>query len=181
MFIYFLTCFLQPIILPVPEPVTIMAGSATFGPSAGAFIGFLGTILGITTMFFLSRLASEKLIVRFINEKKIAKFNKYIEKNEVIMLLGLFILPILPDEVICIGAGLARINKTKFILVAIFSKLVTSISLAYSISFFKISINDILSVFIIVAILSLIVKSIYKTLKNNVNVKKTRKRVYSLR
>ncbi len=46
-FIYFVICFLQPIILPFPEPITIITGSLVFGKFNGAIVGFLGTILGI--------------------------------------------------------------------------------------------------------------------------------------
>lgn len=172
MFIYFLVCFLQPIMLPVPEPVTIMAGSAVFGPWVGAILGFLGSALGIITMFFISRVASYKLISKFVHEGKIVKFNKYIEKNETLMLLGLFILPILPDEIICIGAGLARINKLKFILVTVISKLITSISFSFSISVFNFSIVDILAVVIIVVIVGVIGKQVYSTLRKKRSVKR---------
>lgn len=166
MLIYFSICFLQPIVLPLPEPVTLMAGSSVFGPATGAFLGFSGTILGILTMFYLGRLASHKFINRFIDESKLLKFNKFIEKNEALMLLGLFILPILPDEIICIGAGLGRINPYKFIIVAIVSKLITSISLSYSLSLFNISFSTIISIFISLAIIYLLFKWLYKVVKN---------------
>lgn len=171
MFVYFLVCFLQPIMLPIPEPVTIIAGSTVFGPYMGAFLGFLGTILGIITMFFLGRMASEKIISKFIDESSLEKFNRYIEKNEIIMLFGLFILPILPDEIICIGAGLARIKKIKFIVVAIVSKLITSISLAFSISLFNISLTNIVAIMVVMAIIWVLVTWLYKMLRGKASKK----------
>ncbi|WP_195430387.1 VTT domain-containing protein [Clostridium sp. D46t1_190503_E9] len=152
MLIYFLVCFLQPIILPLPEPVTIMVGSLILGETKGAVIGFLGTILGIISMFLFSRYASQKLIKKMVNSKKIEKFNEYIKKNETLIILLLFILPILPDEVICIGAGIGKFNGYKFITIAIISKLITAFTLSYSIELF--SFNP-LSILIIVAIIIL--------------------------
>lgn len=140
-YIYFFICFLQPIMLPVPEPVTIMAGSSAFGSFNGAVVGACGSIIGIMTMFLFSRHVSKKYINRFINNKKIEKFNRYIKRNEIIVILALFIFPILPDEVICIGSGLSKINVYKFISISVIAKLITSFSLSYSLEIIKIDFN----------------------------------------
>ncbi|MGL5574256.1 MAG: TVP38/TMEM64 family protein [Sarcina sp.] len=123
--IYFIICFLQPIILPLPEPITITAGNLVFGKLIGFILGFLGTVLGIVTMFTISRVGNKKLKLNIINSKNLEKYNKLVEKNETFILIILFIFPILPDEIICIGAGLGLIKFKKFLLIAIFSKLFT--------------------------------------------------------
>lgn len=135
--IYFLICFLQPIVLPLPEPVTIMAGSSILGQQYGAIIGFLGSFLGIITMFYISKFLGSSIINKLIDQKKLEKFNKFIQKNDILIVLALFILPILPDEVICVGSGLAGINAYKFIPIAAIGKLITSVSLSYSLNLIK--------------------------------------------
>ena len=155
--IYFLVCFLQPIILPVPEPVTIMAGSSVLGAFNGAVIGGCGTIMGIITMFALSRYVSEKLINRFIDNKKIEEFNRYIKRNETIVILALFIFPILPDEVICIGSGLAKISIYKFIGISVIAKLITSFSLSYSLEIIKVDCN-MTAIMLVISILAGLIK-----------------------
>ncbi len=64
------------------------------------------------------------MISKLVDERKLEKFNKFIKKNEMLVILMLFVLPILPDEVICVGAGVAAINTYKFIGVAAISKLI---------------------------------------------------------
>ncbi|MDU5108551.1 MULTISPECIES: VTT domain-containing protein [unclassified Clostridium] len=155
--IYFIICFLQPIILPFPEPVTIVGGSSVLGPLRASIIGFSGTTLGIIVMFFIAKFASINIINKIVNEKKLDKFNKYIEKNDTLIILVLFILPILPDEVICIGAGLAKLNSYKFIVIAALSKLFTSISLAYSIELIKFN-GNLIVILIVLIIFSIIIK-----------------------
>lgn len=137
--IYFIISFLQPIVLPVPEPITIMAGSSVFGAFNGAVIGFLGTVLGIITMYVFIRATGGKFIEKFVSSKQIEKFNRYIKKNEFIVILSLFILPILPDEAICVGAGLTKVTSYKFIGIAIISKIITAFSLSYSVKIIKIN------------------------------------------
>ena len=152
-------CFLQPIILPLPEPVTIMGGSTILGPLKGATIGFSGTILGIIVMFFIAKFARRSIINKIVDDEKLDKFNIYIQKNETLIILMLFILPILPDEVICIGAGLAKMNSYKFIGIAAISKLVTSISLAYSLELIKFN-GNFIAISIILIIGTIIIKKI---------------------
>lgn len=161
-FIYFIVSFLQPIILPLPEPVTIIAGSSVLGMFNGAFFGFLGTLLGIITMYFFVRVTGTKFIDKFINNQYIERFNKYIKRNELIVVLFLFILPILPDEAICIGAGLTNINPYKFISIATIAKLLTSFSLSYSFSIIKPNIMAC----IIILILILLMRKMFTFIKN---------------
>ncbi|MDO5517270.1 MAG: VTT domain-containing protein [Clostridium sp.] len=137
--IYFLISFLQPIALPLPEPITVMAGSSVLGSFNGAAFGFLGTVLGIIAMYFFIRATGARFIEKFVTGSQIEKFNDYVKKNEFLVILSLFILPILPDEAICIGAGLMKINPYKFISVAIISKVITAFSLSYSVQFIKLN------------------------------------------
>ncbi|MBG9546287.1 TVP38/TMEM64 family protein [Cytobacillus firmus] len=132
--IFFLVCFLQPILLPLPEAVTLPAGSAVFGPAAAAFLGFTGTISGIIVMFWTARIGGLKLVSRFIKERHLIKYQKYMEKNENTILIMLFVIPILPDEIICVGAGMGGVSFKKFLGIASISKMATSLLLAYSLS-----------------------------------------------
>ena len=156
---YFITCFLQPIILPIPEPVTIMAGSATFGPLIGAIVGFFGTMAGIVVMFSITKYVGVNIASKMVDKKKLEKFNNYIEKNDTIIIVMLFILPILPDEVICIGSGIAKVNRFKFLIIAMISKLITSISLAYSIEIIKLD-ETLITIFIIVIMAIVFIKKV---------------------
>ncbi|WP_254178779.1 TVP38/TMEM64 family protein [Cytobacillus oceanisediminis] len=132
--IFFLVCFLQPILLPLPEAVTLPAGSAVYGPAAAAFLGFTGTLSGIIVMFLTARIGGLKLVSRFIKERHLIKYQKYMEKNENTILMLMFVIPILPDEIICVGAGMGGVSFKKFLGIAFISKMLTSLLLAYSLS-----------------------------------------------
>lgn len=132
-YIYFIICFAQPIILPLPEMLTVVAASAVLGSFTAFIVGFFGTILGIITMFFLSRIGGMKIVEKLVNKKHLEQYHQYVQKNELLILALLFIIPILPDEIICVGAGVSGVSVKRFLSIAIFSKIVTSFSLAYSI------------------------------------------------
>lgn len=131
-YIFFFISLAQPILLPIPEAVTIPGASAVFGPAAAAAIAFLGTLLGIATMFFAARYGGRKFISKLIKEEQLTKYQNYVSKNETLIMFLLFVIPILPDEIICVGAGIGQVSPKKFFIIASVSKLITATLLAYS-------------------------------------------------
>ncbi|WP_233434927.1 TVP38/TMEM64 family protein [Mesobacillus jeotgali] len=132
-YIFFFISFAQPILLPIPEAVTIPGASAVFGPGVAAAIAFPGTLLGISAMFFAARYGGRKFISKFIKEEQLEKYQHYASKNETLIMFLLFIVPILPDEIICVGAGIGQVSPKRFLLIASISKFFTATALAYSV------------------------------------------------
>ena len=132
-----------------------MGGSSVLGAQSGALIRFAGTLMGIVVIFLVAKYLGRSVISKLVDEKKLEKFNEFIKKNETLVILMLFILPILPDEVICVGAGLAGIDAYKFIGIAALSKLVTSFSLSYSLKLITFDIKTVMvgTVLIMIAVL----------------------------
>lgn len=136
-FLFFLICFSQPIILPIPEAVTVPAGSAVFGPFIAAILSFLGTVSGIMVMFFIARIGEQKFVSKLVKAKHLKKYQEYVGKNETIILALIFMIPILPDEIICVGAGISGVSFKRFSMIASISKFITSSLLAYSVHLAK--------------------------------------------
>ncbi|XIH11264.1 TVP38/TMEM64 family protein (plasmid) [Priestia aryabhattai] len=135
--IYFLICFLQPILLPLPEAVTVSVGSAMFGSLTSIFLSFTGTILGIVVMYFIAKVGGQKLVLKLVKERHLKRYQEYVGKNETTILALLFIIPVLPDEIICVGAGISGVSFKRFLIIASISKLITSSVLSYSVYFTK--------------------------------------------
>ncbi|WP_339149515.1 MULTISPECIES: VTT domain-containing protein [unclassified Sutcliffiella] len=136
--IFFLVCLAQPIILPIPEAVTIPAGSVAFGALNATFLSFSGTLLGIIIMFFIARYGGMGIASKLVKDHHLKRYQHYVGKNETVILGLLFIIPILPDEIICVGAGIGAVSFKRFLLIASMTKLFTSFVLAYSVSLAKV-------------------------------------------
>jgi len=164
--IYFLICFFHPIALPIPEAVTVLAASTVFGSFYGFIIDFVGIVLGNITMFFLARYGGLKVVNRFIKTKHLTKYNEIVKKNETLFITLLLIVPILPDEIVSVGAGITNVSIKKYILIVCISKLITSSLLAYSIKLtkiFSLSSNQIIiSISIIVLVFFFLTKVLKK-------------------
>lgn len=122
---YFICCILQPICLPVPEMATVLWGSYSIGAVPSFVIGVIGSVLGIAIMYDLSRKASQKMIAYFKCETKIKKFQHYVERYKVLIIGFFFVVPVLPDEIICIGAPVVGIEFSSFIVLAFLSKCIS--------------------------------------------------------
>lgn len=162
MMIFFFVCFLQPILLPMPEAATVTAGSAVFGSLTAACISFIGTLLGIIVAYYIAKSGGQKLIQMFVKEDHIKQYKRYVSNNEIRILLILFVIPILPDEIICIGAGISGLRFLTFIIVASVAKLITSFSLAYSFDFAQsLDLTNIQFILLLVGIVGIIVVTSY--------------------
>ncbi|MDO5292940.1 MAG: VTT domain-containing protein [bacterium] len=123
--LYFIVCLLQPICLPVPELVTVVWGMQTLGAVPSFIIGVIGMVLGVSIMYHMSNKVSKVMIEKFHYKNGLELFQHYVNRYDILFVGLLFVVPILPDEIIGLGAPLAGISYPKFLLVAIISKAVS--------------------------------------------------------
>lgn len=135
--IYFIICFLHPILLPLPEAFTVSMGSAMFGSLTSLCLSFTGSVFGIVVMYFIAKVGGQKLVLKIVKEHRLRRYQEYVGKNETTILALLFIIPVLPDEIICVGAGISGVSFKRFLVIATISKLITSSVLSYSVYFTK--------------------------------------------
>lgn len=122
---YFLVNVIQPLFMPTPEAVTTMAGSTIFGPWPAFLIGYMGTMVGIALMTILASYFKGALIDRIVSIKQVERFRKAVGRHHASIVLALFILPVMPDEAVVLGAVLAGYGKRAIIGYACIAKVVT--------------------------------------------------------
>lgn len=130
--IYFISCLLQPICLPLPETVTVMAGAELLGANQAFLLGVTGIMIGIALIFSLTRYSNLCILKKLRESKAIVKYKHYVEQHEFLITGMLFILPILPDEIICVGAAMIGIHLTTLLGIALFAKIISVGSIAYA-------------------------------------------------
>ncbi|MDO5520311.1 MAG: VTT domain-containing protein [bacterium] len=130
--IYFIVCVLQPICLPIPELITVVWGMQTVGAMPSFIVGLIGMVLGISIMYNMSNKASQWFIEKFHYKNGLELFQHYVSQYEVLFIGLLFIVPILPDEIIALGAPVVGISFPKFILIAMVSKVVSIGMISFS-------------------------------------------------
>lgn len=130
--VYLILCVLQPICLPVPEVATIAIGNKFLGPIPCILLGVLGSLIGISIMYFLTKKGGEVVVHKFASRKQLNKYQQYVKKNAVLFTGLLFVIPILPDEIVCIGAAMIGIAYRKLLVIATIFKLLSYSMIAFS-------------------------------------------------
>lgn len=118
--IFIVIQFLQVTFLPLPAVVTTVAGSLVFGPWLTFGLSLLAVFAGSLFAFFLGKKIGHRLIVWVAGEKETAKWEEKLSRGKLIFFL-MMLLPIFPDDILCIVAGAIGMSYGFFI----FTNLVT--------------------------------------------------------
>ncbi len=105
-------------ILPLllfPDSVMVMAGGMIFGLYKGTLLTLLGSLIGGTVAFYISRNLGQNAVKKII-KKDLVLFREQSEKNGFIIILLLRLVPLFPFKVVSYSAGLSDIKYKDFLL-----------------------------------------------------------------
>jgi len=108
----------------IPGGLSTVAAIAMFGAKWGFIYNYLGISIGSITSFFLVRLFGKRLISFFVSKKTMLKYQHYLNGgNKFDRLFAVAILmPVAPDDLLCMFAGLTKISVKKFVTIIILCK-----------------------------------------------------------
>ncbi|HGF8002018.1 MAG: TVP38/TMEM64 family membrane protein [Enterococcus faecium] len=115
---------LQVVIPIIPGGISTAAGVLIFGPYAGFIYNYVGICIGSIIIFLLGRRYGKPFILSMISDKT---YNKYIgwldnqNRFEKLFALAIF-LPVAPDDVLCLMAGLTNISVKRYTLIILIAK-----------------------------------------------------------
>lgn len=107
---YVLFHFVQSTFIPISNFPTIVAGGFLFGPWENAFLTSIGVILGSLTAFGIGKLFGRKAVEWVVGEENTRKLLETFAGKEKIVLILIFLLPLLPDDIVCFIAGITLIS-----------------------------------------------------------------------
>ena len=122
--------FAQVTFLPLPSTVTVIAGSLVYGPLQGGLLSLAGILLGSIFAFFLGRVFGKKLVVFMVGEKTCDKWTHFLSNAKYSFVI-MMILPIFPDDVLCLVAGLTNMSWTFFTVTNLISRPLGVLSVSY--------------------------------------------------
>lgn len=126
--------FLQVVILPIPSTVTVIAGSALFGPFRGSILSLLGIVIGSLTAFVVGRYAGYKVVAWLVGQETLDKWLKKVKGKDKLLLSAMFLLPVFPDDILCFVAGLSSMSLWLFLGVIFVSRVLSIFTTSYSIT-----------------------------------------------
>ena len=106
--------FAQVTILPLPATLTTIAGFTVFGVGETLLYSSAAIIAGSMVAFAAGRTFGVRLAVWLCGAKSVAKYRELLKGRETLLLYAMFLLPIFPDDLLCVIAGLGSTSYRSF-------------------------------------------------------------------
>ena len=106
--------FAQVTILPLPATLTTIAGFTVFGVGETLLYSSAAIIAGSMVAFAAGRTFGVRLAVWLCGAKSVAKYRELLKGRETLLLYAMFLLPIFPDDLLCVIAGLGSMSYRSF-------------------------------------------------------------------
>ena len=100
---------------PVPGTAIEAASGFLFGPWWGTLYAMAGIVAGALIAFFLARRFGRPLLERFLPPQDIQRLDDLLEHGGSLMFFLLWLLPLVPDDLVCLAAGLMGMSTRRFL------------------------------------------------------------------
>jgi uncharacterized membrane protein YdjX (TVP38/TMEM64 family) len=107
--VFVLVQTLQVLVAPIPGQVIGLASGYVFGVTHGTVYSMTGTLLGTTLAFAVARRFGRPYVERFVADDSLGLFDDVVADDGRLAVFVSFVLPGLPDDVLCFVAGLTKI------------------------------------------------------------------------
>jgi uncharacterized membrane protein YdjX (TVP38/TMEM64 family) len=114
--------FMQVIISPIPGNLTTLMGGILFGFWRGFLLSLIAIVFGSICAFLLGKAFGRPLVERVIGKKVVDKYLSTVSSRQMVVLILMFLLPVFPDDVLCLIAGLSAMRLRTFIVVMVLTR-----------------------------------------------------------
>ncbi len=122
-FIFIFISAVQVVFSPIPGQAAGIAGGYLFGSTLGLIYTMTGILLGSYIVFKISRTLGRPFVEKTVKKETLQKIDKLTGNKGVFVFFMIFLLPGLPDDLICYVAGLTNIKIRTLILIVLFGRL----------------------------------------------------------
>lgn len=120
--IFILLQVLQTIVAPIPANVVGLIGGLIFG-WWGVLWTTIGLAIGSFVVFIISRTFGQPLVEKIFKKDVIKRFDFLVESNGSLAFFIIFLIPGLPDDIVCYLAGLTKIPISKLMLMIVVGRM----------------------------------------------------------
>lgn len=130
-FVYILIQATQVVFLPIPAAVICIAGSLIYGPFVGGVYCSIGVLIGSFLSFFIGKTCGYRVVSWVVGKDNCDKYSKIIRKRGSFFLGIAFLLPMFPDDILCLIAGITDMSWMSFAWVTILTRPIGVICMSY--------------------------------------------------
>lgn len=116
MAVYVLIQVLQVVILPLPAAVCYIPGAMIWRPWEATLLASAGVIIGAVICYVIGRFSGRKVVEWIAGKEATHKYADYLGRRGKTLFVMMQILPFFPDDILCLVAGLTKMNFPFFII-----------------------------------------------------------------
>lgn len=131
-FLYILLQFLQVLVLPIPNIITMAVGVAMFGAFKCILYSFIAIVSGSIVAFLIGRIFGYKVACWLVGKDMLDTWLEKVKGKDNIILTAMFLLPLFPDDILCFVAGLSSMKTSYYIVMIIITRLISIAVMALS-------------------------------------------------
>jgi uncharacterized membrane protein YdjX (TVP38/TMEM64 family) len=110
---------LQVVVAPIPGQVLAAVAGYLFGPWWGTLYNLIGVTIGSTVAFWLARRFGRRYVERIVHREALAWLDGLDDDRARATLFLCFLVPGLPDDVLCFAGGLTTIPLSHLVVIAV--------------------------------------------------------------
>lgn len=108
----------QVILVPIPGALFPPVGALAFGPWLALGLSLAGMAVGSAVVFLVARRWGRPLALKLVGAERIHRYENLMTARGGLLIWLVFLLPLLPDDAICVLAGISGISFRRFMLIA---------------------------------------------------------------
>jgi uncharacterized membrane protein YdjX (TVP38/TMEM64 family) len=98
------------LLAPVPGQIFGLVNGYLYGVVRGTFYSWLGVQLGSALAMALARYLGRPLVERLVRKERLDRWDRLARKRGPVFFLLVFLLPLLPDDLVCFVIGLSPLS-----------------------------------------------------------------------
>ena len=114
---------LQVLLAPIPGQVLAVTAGYLFGTWWGTLYNMAGVTLGSAAAFWLARRFGRSYVEGVVDADLLARFDAASDEYARSVLFVLFLVPGLPDDLLCFAGGLTRVPLWQLVAIAVIGRL----------------------------------------------------------
>lgn len=114
---------IQTVLAPIPGLPIIIAAGYIFGFLPGVIYSLIGGVIGAYIAFKIGEKFGKPFLIKIFGRDKIEKLDNFPQKKKLLFLFIIFLIPLLPDDIIILLSGASNIKLKSFMTVLVLGRL----------------------------------------------------------
>lgn len=129
--VYILLQTAQVVFLPIPAAIICVVGSLVYGPFLGSIYCTIGILIGSYISYFIGKVFGHKIVSWIVGKENVNKYSEIIRKRGKAFLGLAFLLPMFPDDILCLIAGITDMAFSSFFWITFVTRPIGVICMSY--------------------------------------------------